>query len=198
MQARLASSAHKIIVIGASSGGEQAVQQILQALPGDLDASVLIALHPGCSMHTAWHDIGALPTRYAEHGDAILPGHVYIAPALRHLEVGPDLLLKLADPTPGLRPIPWADRLFLTAVSAFGKRVIGVVLTGHDSDGSQGMKAIHDAGGLGIVQEPSDAANPSMPLSSLRIDHPAYCLPLREIAEVLSELAGQTPDSMII
>lgn len=203
MQAPLASApghdvAHKIIVIGASTGGDQAVRQILQTLPGDLDASVLIALHPRSGVSGNWENVGALPVRYARQGDAIVPGHVYIAPPLRHLEVDADCLLQLSEPTPGLRPIPWADRLFLTAVSVFGNRVIGVVLTGNDSDGSQGMKAIHDAGGVGIVQEPSDAADPSMPLSSLRIDHPAYCLPLREISAVLGKLAGQTPDSVII
>lgn len=195
MQAPAAHFSHKVIVIGASTGGYEAVRQVLQGLPAGFAASVLIAVHPReQSQHAGdleWARLSPLPIAYARQGSAILAGHVYVAPAYRHLEIDNDLRLELSDPVRGLRPIPWADRLFFSAAQAFGQRTIGVILSGNDTDGSKGMKAIHDAGGIGIVQEPSDAADPSMPLSSLRIDHPAYCLPLREIAEVLSTLASE-------
>nr|WP_256737507.1 chemotaxis protein CheB [Pseudomonas sp. dw_358] len=192
----------KVIVIGACAGGHEAVTHILHALPADFPAAVLVALHPPAgTTHraaTLWSKPGQLLVRQAEHGVAITAGQAYISPPLRHLEVDGGSRLILSDPIAGLRPVPWVDRLFLSAVAAFGDRVIAVVLTGGDSDGSQGMRAVHDVGGIGIVQEPSDAADPSMPLSSLRIDHPAYCLPLREIAGVLRKLAAQNADSMVI
>lgn len=192
----------KIVVIGAASGGVEAVRQILEGLPADFPATVLVALHPGAAhtngLPSDWNAISPLPIRLAEHGVTIAAGHVYISPPTRHLEVDAGSRLILSEPTPGLRPAHWVDRLFLSAAAAFGDRTIAVVLTGGDGDGSQGMLAVHQAGGIGIVQEPSDAVDPSMPLSSLRVDHPAYCLPLREIAGLLCKLASHTPDSMII
>jgi two-component system chemotaxis response regulator CheB len=183
----------RIVAIGATTGGPAAVRQILQDLAPDLAAAVLIALQP--RPHDAldamdWNSVSTLPVHIAEHGERIEPGHVYLAPANRYLELTPELHLSITTPPPWLRPAPWTDRLFLSAVAAVGGRTVGVVLTGSDADGAQGMLAIHDAGGIGIVQEPSDAVDPSMPLSCLRIDHPDHCLPLRDIGALLNSLVA--------
>jgi two-component system chemotaxis response regulator CheB len=185
-------ASQRIFVIGAAAGGTAAVQAILKALPAEFPASVLISLHPRHETlrgnELQWQEASAIPIHMACDGMPIEPGHVYLSLPDQHLEVTVDRRLSLSPPIPGLRPVAWVDRLFLSAVSVYGGRTVGVILTGADADGAQGMRAIHDAGGLGIVQEPSDAVDPSMPLSSLRIDHPAYCVPLREIGALLNNL----------
>lgn len=185
----------KIIVMGASRGGLAAIRHVLESLQPGFAASVLIALHPKLdSARTRiadWRGWTRLPIRYAEHGAQILPGEIYLTPPHQLLEVRDDLTLSLIPVSNESPSEHWADRLFITAAHVYGDRTIGVILTGGDSDGAQGMKAIHAAGGTGIVQEPSDALDPSMPLSSLRIDHPDYCVPLRDIADLLNTLAHQ-------
>lgn len=189
--------APRIVVIGATTGGPAAVRQILEDLSPDIAAIVLIALQPRPPSSQPpsidWNSVATLPVHIAEQGARVEVGHVYLAPANHYLELTAELHLNVSRPPPGLRPVPWSDRLFLSAVAAVGNRTIGVVLTGNDADGAQGMLAIHDAGGIGIVQEPSDALDPSMPLNCLRLDHPDHCLPLREIAAMLNNLAADAP-----
>ena len=78
---------------------------------------------------------------------------------------------------------PAADPLFISAAQAHGRRVLGIVLSGGDSDGAAGLRAITQHGGTAFVQDPNEAAMPSMPISAIMIDHPDVCLPVEEIAE---------------
>lgn len=186
--------ARTIIVLGASAGGVEALAKVLSALPTDLTAAVAIVLHtgPGTARPLAdiWNEHSTLPVAYAKGGERLAEGQVYVAPPDQHLEVDGDGRLRLSDSS-RLHPAhPSVDRLFETAVQAFGSRTIGVILTGGDGDGAAGMRAIHAAGGIGVVQEPSDAKDPSMPLTTLRTDHPRYCLPLRDIGARLGELSA--------
>jgi two-component system chemotaxis response regulator CheB len=182
-----------LIVIGASAGGIEAIKQVLAKVPADIPAAIAIVLHTGPNGPRLLADIWAkhthLPVNYALGQEMLAAGHVYIAPPDQHLEVTGDGRLHLDDGPRVLYSRPSADRLFETAVEAFAKRTIGVVLTGGDGDGAAGMRAIYAAGGIGVVQEPSDAADPSMPLTTLRTDHPRYCVPLRDIGALLGELA---------
>lgn len=185
--------AETIIVIGASAGGIEALKQVLSKLPRDLHAAVAIVLHSGPNsprlLATIWNDHSTLPVAYAAGGERLDRGRVYVAPPDQHLEVTEPRHLRLDDGPRVLYSRPSADRLFETAVKAFGNRTIGVILTGGDGDGAAGMRAIHAAGGIGVVQEPSDSKDPSMPLTTLRTDHPRYCVPLRDIGALLGELA---------
>lgn len=187
--------AETIIVVGASAGGVDAFKQILARMPADIPAATVIVLHSGAAspllLADIWGEHTQMPVGYASDGQPLMQGKVYIAPPDRHLQVDAERCLRLDDGPKVLYSRPSVDQLFETAVRAYGRRTIGVILTGGDGDGAAGMQAIHAAGGIGIVQEPSDAKDPSMPLTSLRKDHPRYCLPLRDIGERLGELATQ-------
>lgn len=188
-------TAETIIVVGGSAGGIDAFKQVLGTVPADIQAAIAIVLHtsPGNSRMLAdlWNEHSALPVSYATDGQPIRTGHVYVAPPDQHLQVSTKRCLRLDNGPKVLYLRPSVDQLFETAVRAYGNRTIGVILTGGDDDGLHGMRAIHAAGGIGIVQEPSDAKDPSMPLTSLRADHPRYCVPLRDIGELLSDLAAR-------
>src|SRR5271166_4212142 len=85
---------------------------------------------------------------------------------------------------------PAADPLFRSAASVYGSRVMGIILTGGGSDGTQGLIAIEQAGGLAIVQDPGDARDPSMPMSALLDDNPYFCLPLIERTGVITRISS--------
>jgi two-component system chemotaxis response regulator CheB len=79
--------------------------------------------------------------------------------------------------------------LFESAAEVYGDRVIGVVLTGGDSDGTAGLRAIHAAGGVAVIQDPGEATDPSMPDSALRDDHPDFCVRLEDMGRLLTSLS---------
>jgi hypothetical protein len=108
-------------------------------------------------------------------------GRLFIAPAGCHMTVGPGGSVKLEDGPKVRHARSAADRLFESAARAFGPRVAGVVLTVGDHDGTDGLQAIKDVGGICIVQDPADAQNPAMPLSAIQGDHPHIVLALSEI-----------------
>jgi len=186
-------NAETIIVIGASAGGLDALKQLLSKLPVELPAAVAIVLHSGPNsprlLADIWNQHSTLPVSYAIGGETLRAGQVYVAPPDQHLEIIEGGRVHLDDGPRVMYSRPSVDRLFETAVKVFGNRTIGVILTGGDGDGAAGMRAIHGAGGIGVVQEPSDSKDPSMPLTTLRTDHPRYCVPLRDIGALLGDLA---------
>jgi two-component system chemotaxis response regulator CheB len=115
-------------------------------------------------------------------------GHVYIAPPDRHLTLTALETFHL-DHGPKIDfHRPAADALFKSAAIAFGPRVIGVVLTGGDGDGTEGLKAMHATGGLSIVQDPSEALAPSMPRHAITGDHPDFVVKLADMADLICRL----------
>jgi len=106
------------------------------------------------------------------------------------MTVGPIGFIRLDQGPKENHTRPAADPLFRSAASIYGSRVIGIILTGGGSDGTQGLIAIEQAGGLAIVQDPGDARDPSMPMSALLHDNPDLCLPLREIPAVIIRLSS--------
>jgi two-component system chemotaxis response regulator CheB len=183
-----------IVVIGASQGGLQALCVLASSLPAQLPASLLIVLHTGPQSPRLLDAIVGrctpLAVSYGCEGDLIRPGHIYFAPPDRHLIVTSDGHLGL-DAGPKVRfSRPAADSLFRSAAEIYGPRVIGVVLTGGDGDGTAGLTAIKAAGGLCVVQSPLEAESPDMPISALTGDHPDHCLPLAQIGPLLVRLVG--------
>jgi len=174
-----------IVVIAASAGGLEPLMRIITVLPAPCSASVFIVMHIGRRKSILPHLLqreGKLPAAFAEDGLAIEPGHIYVAPPDCHMLVECDRIR--LDRGPKVRfTRPAADPLFLSAAAAYGDQVIGIVLSGADSDGSIGLRAIKARGAIALVQQPDEAAMPSMPLAAIALDHPDDCLPVREIAQ---------------
>jgi two-component system chemotaxis response regulator CheB len=122
-------------------------------------------------------------------------GHIYVAPPDHHMTVGPIGFIRLDQGPREHYTRPAADPLFRSAASIYGSRVIGIILTGGGSDGTKGLIAIEQAGGLAIVQDPGDASDPSMPTSALLDNNPDLCLPLSEIPGVIIRLSSVSQGS---
>jgi chemotaxis response regulator CheB len=160
-------------------------------LPADLPAAVIVVLHIGPRVEFTlprWlGQFGHLPVTIAEEDASIEPRHVYIAPPGQYVSLRDGRIhLEPADPKRRAQSI---DALFLSAADAYKDRAVGVVLTGRGHDGSAGLKAIHDAGGLTIVQDPDEAEHRDMPANALKIGQADFCLHLADIAPTLDLFA---------
>jgi two-component system chemotaxis response regulator CheB len=189
-----ASGAHQLVAIGASWGGLDVLREILRDLPGELNASVVIAQHRSPESHpTAMRDLLGAVTRLrvteANDKDEIRPGTAYIAAPDYHLLVEPGLMTLSTD-EPVLYARPSIDVLFETAAESYRERCIGVVLTGANDDGARGLARIAELGGIAIVQDPETAQRDEMPLAALRKTPSARVRPVAEIAPLLVELCG--------
>jgi two-component system, chemotaxis family, protein-glutamate methylesterase/glutaminase len=185
------------IVIGASAGGVQALSRLVADLPADLPAAVFIVLHIPANSPSFLPAIlardASLPVARAVNGEEIKSGKVYVAPPDHHLLIEDNRVKLVHGPKENLHR-PSIDVLFRSAARSAGSRVIGVVLTGARDDGRAGMRAIKQRGGIAIVQDPSEAMFPSMPLSVMQDVKVDYSMPLREIALLLDQLARETVD----
>ena len=183
-----------VVVIGASAGGVEALKCVAETLPGDLDAAVFVVLHLSPAASSVLPRIlaraGPLPALHPENGARSVPGTIVIAPPDRHLEVGDGGCVALTQ-GPRLRGYrPAVDRLFTTAASFYGPRVVGVILTGALDDGSAGLSAVAHAGGAAIVQDPADAVYPAMPANALRTVPEAEIVALDRIGARIAELVS--------
>lgn len=182
-----------IIVIGASAGGVEASQKIVAALPGDLDASVFLVLHTPANsprlMARILSGVGDLKASYPEDGQIIERRQIYIAPPDHHLLLEPGTIKVVRGPKEN-RHRPAIDPLFRSAAAHYRQRVIGAILTGYLNDGTSGLLAVKQCGGIAIVQDPEEASVPSMPASALKHVPVDYCLQLREIAPLLAKLVN--------
>ncbi len=186
-----------LVVIAGSAGSFEPLREIVSGLAG-YGGTVLVVVHVPPNAPSALpallSRLGTLPVRHAIDGELLAPGVVLVAPADRHLLIeGDHVRLSSAPPEHGSRPS--ADSLFRTAAHAHGRRVVGVVLSGALGDGTIGLAAVKDLGGVAIVQEPHEARFAGMPTSA--IDHVAvdYVVAARDIAPLLRDLteAGRRP-----
>jgi two-component system chemotaxis response regulator CheB len=184
----------KLILIGASAGGVNALTRITSALPANLPATVLIVMHIGARrslLPEILQKCCPLPVRHAEDCDLLQPGQVLIAPPDRHLTVEkhegqPRARLWHSPRENHTRPA--IDPLFRSAAAAFDGDVIAAILTGYLDDGTAGLYAVKACGGHAIVQDPSDAQVPDMPASALAYVAVDQVLPLNEIGPMLTAL----------
>lgn len=188
---------HDTVVIGASAGGVQALNELVEGLPPNLPAAVFIVLHIPADAPSLLPAILArvskLDINHAKNGEPIEPGRIYIAPPDHHLLIEQRHVRLVHGPKENLHR-PSIDALFRSAARWAGPRTIGVILTGARDDGKAGMRAIKERGGLAIVQDPAEAPYPSMPLSVLQDMKVDYSLPLRQIAPLLAKLSRQPAD----
>ena len=186
------------VVIGASAGGIEALTVLLPALARGLRPPVFVVLHLPRNRPSVLAEIFAkrcaVPVREAEDKEMVTSGTVYFAPNDYHLLVdqGPQLALSADDPVHHSRPS--VDVLFESAVDIYKDRLLGIILTGANEDGATGLAAVHDAGGVTIVQRPDTTLAPMMALSALKLRPADWVLTLDEIAGMLQTLdATATP-----
>jgi two-component system chemotaxis response regulator CheB len=184
--------ARDVVVVGASAGGIRAVIEILSRLPGDLPAFIGVVIHRGADSTASWADVLGMKTKLRvvepNAGDRLTPGFVYVAPSDCHMtfEYG-GIVLGGGPKEHHARPA--VDPLFASAARAYGPRVVGVVLTGGGHDGMQGLLHVTTAGGLSLVQKPSEAEHASMPEYAIAHDHVRAELTVDEIGDALVLLA---------
>ena len=181
------------IVIGGSAGAIDALLTILPAMPATLRASVIVALHVPRDRPSLLTQVFAprcaLPVHEAQDNEPLEPGTIVFAPPDYHLllDVGPRLSLSVDAPVHFSRPA--IDILFDSAADLFGERTLGILLSGANADGAQGLAAIDQAQGLCIVQTPDSASSPTMPRAALSlIPQVPHVLSPAAIAETLNRL----------
>jgi two-component system, chemotaxis family, protein-glutamate methylesterase/glutaminase len=187
----------KAVAIGGSWGGLYALMELLGSLPTDFPCPVLVVQHRAnydSDEHRLAHVLSrysALPVTDADDREAPRPGHVYLAPADYHLLVEDDRFELTVDEFVHYSR-PSIDVLFESVARAYGREVVGVLLTGFGRDGTAGMKAIKSAGGVTIAEDPETAMQAAMPRSAIEAGAVGEVLELDEIAPRLIELCGVT------
>ena len=184
-----------VVAIGASAGGVQALHVVIPALPAVFPAAVLVVLHLDPRHESLLPSLlrrhAHLPVTAAVHGERIVGGTVYLAPADMHLLVALDRI-ELSHSRLVHFTRPSVDLLFESGAGAYGPRAIGVILTGSGVDGATGIRAIKRMGGRTIVQEPDTAAHAGMPRAALATGGVDQRLPLDRIAETLVGLVAHS------
>jgi two-component system chemotaxis response regulator CheB len=183
----------KLVAIGASYGGLYALMDLLGGLTTDFPCPVAVVQHRSAAEHDesrlghVLSRYSALPVHDADHGQVPEPSRVYLAPADYHLlieggrfELTVDELVHYSRPS--------IDVLFESAARAYGQDVVGVLLTGYGHDGTNGMRAICEASGVTIAEDPETALQPTMPRSAIEAGAATEVLKLDVIASRLIEL----------
>jgi two-component system chemotaxis response regulator CheB len=183
----------RIVVIGTSAGGLEALRCLVTALPEHFPAPICIVMHTAPQSPGVLHEIlaraGKLPAVSVHRSDRLTGGVIYVAPPDCHLVVEPGLVRATRGPKEN-RFRPAIDPLFRSAAQVYGPAAIGVILTGNLDDGTAGLGTIKQLGGTTIVQDPDDAMYPSMPLSALQHVKVDHRIALADLAPLLVRLTA--------
>ncbi len=184
-------TSEKIICIGASTGGTEAIKEVLMRMPSD-SPGIVIAQHmpPGFTRSFAerLNKLCDLQVVEAKGGERVLPGHVFIAPGDDHLLLkrsGANYITELSRSAPVNRHRPSVDVLFHSAAESAGQNAIGVILTGMGKDGAQGLKAMRDAGSFTLAQDEQSCVVYGMPREAVSLGAVERSVALDKIAEEL-------------
>jgi two-component system chemotaxis response regulator CheB len=187
-----------IIVIGTSSGGIDALKELVAEFPRDLNAAVFVVLHVAPYslgiLPEILERVGTLPAANARDWEEIEAGRIYVAPPDHHLILEPSGHVRVTRGPRENRFRPAIDPLFRSAAHAFGPRVVGVILTGWLDDGTAGLWAVKERGGAAVVQHPDDAFAPAMPLNAIKYVEVEHIVPLKEIAPLLVRMTEAPPE----
>jgi two-component system, chemotaxis family, protein-glutamate methylesterase/glutaminase len=188
----------QLIVIGASTGGTEAVASVLNTFPPDAPAT-LIAQHIPAGFSRSWaqrlHDHSALTVREAVDGEPALVGHAYVAPGGYHLRIlrsGARYLCRVSDDAPVNRHRPSVDALFDSVAERAGSNAVGIILTGMGADGARGLLKMRTAGCPTIAQDEASAVVWSMPGEAVKLGAALEVLPLSSIANRALQLARRS------
>ena len=183
-----------LVAVGASAGGLGAVRDLATGLGAGFPAAVVVVIH---TMPSAWSDRAEilakrvpLPISYANEGDVLAAGRIYLARADHHLIVNGGRLLVRHGPVEN-NARPAIDPLFRSAAISFGPRAVGVVLSGFNShDGVSGLLAIKRCGGMTIVQDPDDAEFDGLPGEAIAFGEPDHVAAVADMPALLRRLIG--------
>jgi two-component system chemotaxis response regulator CheB len=186
----------KLVTIGTSLGGLNALIEVLRALPPSLPVPIVVVQHRGANADGGLAELlqghTSLTVEEAEDKQALHSGTVYLAPPDYHLLIEEPGLLALSTDAPVRSARPSIDVLFETAAHAYGPTVVGVLLTGASADGAEGLAAIKARGGRAIVQDPATAECGTMPRAGISATAVDYVLPLGAIGGHLISLVEGT------
>ncbi|AOX99951.1 chemotaxis protein CheB [Jeongeupia sp. USM3] len=188
---RNANADGRVIAVGASTGGTEALKALLVPLPATLPPIVIVQHMPAMftgSFARRLDGLCALTVREAEHGDVLLPGHAYLAPGHSHLllaRLGGRLCCALSQADAVNRHRPSVEVLFQSVAELVGARALGVMLTGMGKDGATGMRAMRDAGAYNFAQDEASATVFGMPKEAIALGGVDEILPLARIPERL-------------
>ncbi|MES2852111.1 MAG: chemotaxis protein CheB [Bacteroidota bacterium] len=186
---------YEAIVIGVSSGGMNALKIISSSLPVHFNLPIIIVQHLSAHSDSHWikllNEKSHLNVKEADEKEKIEKGNIYIAPPNYHLLIEKDKTFSLTIDERVNFARPSIDVLFESAAEAYKNKLIGIVLTGSNSDGTKGIKRIKDCGGLAIIQDPNTADSEYMPKSAIAAIEPDYIVSLEEIVELLMKIDQQ-------
>ena len=189
-EAKQAAPRSRAVVMGASAGALDALLAILPSLPSNYPWPLIIVVHLPPDKDSALARLlssrCSVTVKEAEDKEDLCPGTVYVAPPDYHLLIDPDYRLALSSDEPVLYSRPSIDVLFESAADAYGSDLIGVILTGANSDGTKGLRAVCDRGGSALVQDPDTADASAMPRAALAACPEAQRLSLALITQTLT------------
>jgi len=181
-------STEKLIIVGASTGGTEAIKDLLLDMPPDCPGILITQHMPELftkSFAARLDSLCRISVKEAEHGERVLPGHAYVAPGHSHLLLrrsGANYMTQLSDAVPVNRHRPSVDVLFRSAAEHAGRNAVGVILTGMGKDGALGMLAMKQAGAYNFAQDEASCVVFGMPKEAIAAGATDEVLPLAEIA----------------
>jgi two-component system chemotaxis response regulator CheB len=184
----------RIIVIGASAGGFEAIKKIIRALPPDFTTPIFIVWHMSPDIRGVLPQVlnreNRIPAAHAFNNEKISPHRIYIAPSDHHMLIEKGKVIVTRGPKEN-RFRPAVDPLFRSAAFEYSDAVIGIILSGALDDGTAGLWTVKQYGGITIVQDPLDAEVPSMPENAMREVQTDYCVGAEEIPRLLVKLTKE-------
>jgi two-component system chemotaxis response regulator CheB len=191
---KLPANSNKIIAIGASTGGTEAIKVVVRAFPANAPPVVITQHLPAAFSESFVRHIDSVTAMTAcipKNGQTVETGHIYLAPGDRHMEIareGSRYVIKLLDTEPVNRHKPAVDVMFRSVVRNAGANAIAVLLTGMGADGAAGMKELHDAGAKTVIQDEQSSVVWGMPGSAFKLGCADFVLPLDEVAHKILSL----------
>ena len=188
----------KILAIGASTGGTEAIRCVLESMPANAPAIVIVQHIPGAfsrSFAERLHRCSPMSVCEAADGQQLVPGHAYVAPGDRHLMLtrsGTRYVCRLTDAPPENHHRPSVDVLFHSVAAQAGVNAVAALLTGMGDDGARGLLALRAAGAATVVQDEASSVVWGMPGSAYKLGAAQHVLPLNDVAHTLLSLAGAT------
>ncbi|NOT11336.1 MAG: chemotaxis response regulator protein-glutamate methylesterase [Methylococcaceae bacterium] len=185
---------HKIIALGASTGGTEAIKTVAKSLPADSPAVVITQHLPAAFSESFVRHIDLITAMTAcipKNGQLVKDGHIYLAPGDRHMMIvkeGGGYVIQLHDSEPVNRHKPSVDVMFHSVAKNVGSNAIAVLLTGMGADGAAGMKEMHDVGAKTVIQDEQSSVVWGMPGAAYKLGCADYVLPLDDVANKIISL----------